>query len=112
MKANNIYLLHILIAAPIFIYIGHNPIIKEKWLQYLLIGLGALVILYHGFLFRGFEINKNLSWVHIFHIVIVGPFLLNAGLNKRLLYPLDQISLIMGYGALVNFLIKQSKLLY
>ena len=58
MDHSYIYILHILFAGPLLIYSGYigdkisiNENEKYKKLFYLLIAIGAVVVLYHSFLF-------------------------------------------------------------
>ena len=109
MDKNAIYLTHILVSAPIFIYFGHFPEIKNDWQAYCLIGLGAFVMLYHLFrLYTAWNLGF-INWVNIIHFLVVGPLLIFAGWSRNLIYPWNQIFLVLGYGVLVNFVLKMAK---
>ena len=105
MDINYIYLTHVLFSAPVFIFIGHNPEIKKDWLSYLIIGLGLVVVLYHlSRLYNSWSLGY-INWVNVIHALIIGPLLIYAGWNRNLSYPWNQIFLILGYGAMVNFIL-------
>ena len=106
MNLDYLYLTHILFSAPVFIYLGHNPEIKNDWLSYSVLGLGIIVMLYHLFKFYTAWNLGYTNWVNVIHFLVMGPLLIFAGWNRNLPYPWSQIFLVLGYGALVNFLIK------
>ena len=106
MDLKYIYLTHVLFSAPVFIYLGHNPEIKKDWLSKVIIGLGLFVVLYHLFKFYTAWNLGYVNWVNIIHALVIGPLLIFAGWNRNLLYPWSQIFLVLGYGAMVNFILK------
>ena len=107
MNRDYIHLLHILVSAPIMIYVGHDRGNGPNWLYQLVLAVGAIVLLYHAYLFFEKYMNfKMVSWVNLIHILLVAPILIYVGLMKdRVKYPFWQICLVLGYGALVNFLL-------
>ena len=106
MEPNYIYLTHVLFSAPVFIFLGHNPEIKKDWISYSVIGLGLVVVLYHLFkLYSAWNLGY-INWVNVIHGLVIGPLLIFAGWKRNLPYPWSQIFLVLGYGAMVNFLIK------
>ena len=113
MDISIIYLIHILFSAPVFIYLGYYPEIKNNYVAKGLLLLGIIIILYHAYhLYSHYTISQHISWVNIIHMICVGPLLIFAGYNKSLPHPWSQISLIMGYGALINFSMKYYKSLH
>ena len=106
MDLDYIYLTHVFFSAPIFIFLGHNPEVKKDWLAKLILGLGVVVILYHLFKFYSAWNLGYVNWVNIIHALVIGPLLIFAGWKRNLSYPWAQIFLVLGYGAMVNFILK------
>ena len=105
MDLNYLYLTHVLFSAPVFILLGHNPEIKNDWVSYAVVGLGLIVVLYHLFkLYSAWNLGY-INWVNVIHALVIGPLLIFAGWKKNLLYPWPQIFLVLGYGAMVNFIL-------
>jgi hypothetical protein len=111
MNTQNIHLLHILVSAPLMIYVGHDRGTGPKWLYQLVLVVGILTLLYHAYLAITKYTNTNyISWVNLIHVLVVAPLLIYVGLNKKnVVYPFSQICLVLGYGALVNFLLMYLK---
>mgnify|MGYP003978945813 FL=1 len=111
MNTENIHLLHILVSAPLMIYVGHDRGTGDNWLYQLVLVVGILALLYHAYLFINKYTNTNyISWVNLIHVLVVAPVLIYIGLNKKnVVYPFWQICIVLGYGALVNFLIMYLK---
>mgnify|MGYP001414075548 CR=1 FL=1 len=106
MNRELIYLMHILVFAPLFIYLGHHNTWNNKYLSNILMGLGLVIILYHSYLLAvKYQNIEYISLVNLFHILVIGPILLFIGYKNQIDYPLNQIFLILGYGSLVNFLL-------
>ena len=107
MNRDLIHLLHIIVSSPIFIYVGYDRGTGPKWLYQVVAAVGAIVLLYHAYLFADKYNNlKMVSWVNLIHILVIAPMLIYVGLNKnKVVYPFWQVCLVLGYGALVNFLI-------
>jgi len=107
MNRNYIYWIHILFSAPLFIYLGHNPVIKNNLVSQIILSVGIIVMLYHIYrLYEMYNLLKIVNWVNVIHLVLVGPLLILAGWNKSLSYPWAQLCLILGYGAIGNFCVK------
>ena len=111
MNRELIYLTHVLVSAPLFIYVGHDRGQGPQWLYYLVLAVGALVLLYHAYLLANKYNNfKIVGWVNLIHVLLVAPVLIYVGYMKdKVLYPFWQVCLILGYGALVNFLLMYLK---
>ena len=106
MNRELIYLIHILVSSPLFIYLGHYNTWDNKYLSKILIVLGLIIILYHSYLLAiKYQNIEYVSRVNLFHILVIGPILLFVGYKGQIEYPLNQILLILGYGSLVNFLL-------
>lgn len=107
MNRELIYLTHVLFSAPLFIYVGHDRGEGPLWLYHLVTTTGVIVLLYHGYLLADKYMNfKIVSWVNLIHVLLVAPILIYVGLMKdRVKYPFWQVCLVLGYGALVNFLL-------
>jgi predicted tellurium resistance membrane protein TerC len=111
MNRDFIYLTHILLSAPVFLYLGHMKGQGPEWVYHIAVVLGIIVLLYHAYLLANkYNSMKMISWVNLIHILLVAPILIYVGLNKNnVLYPFWQVCLILGYGVLVNFIIMYLK---
>jgi len=77
-----VHLFHILIVGSLFLYVGIQKYKIPKFMYSVLIALGIIIILYHGF-----KVYKKLTegfnpWINYIHILIIGPLLLYIGLNR------------------------------
>lgn len=78
-----VHLFHILIVGGLFLYVGITKLNIPEFMYPILVTLGIIIILYHGF-----KIYKKLSagmnpWVNYIHLFIIGPLLLYIGLNRE-----------------------------
>lgn len=78
-----VHLFHILIVGGLFLYVGITKLNIPEFMYPILVILGIIIILYHGF-----KIYKKLSagmnpWVNYIHLFIIGPVLLYIGLNRE-----------------------------
>ena len=74
-------LFHILIVAPLFIYIGLKRDKINNWLYTLIMYLGIIVLLFHSYKVYS-KLNGN-YWINLIHIFIVAPLLIYIGYNKQ-----------------------------
>ena len=86
-----IYLLHILIVAPIIIYIGACQSFAKcfvgNWAYSALLMIGILAIGWHILLWirnKKLGILKKYMWIHIYHIFFAGLLLLYVGYCKSM----------------------------
>ena len=93
MNFNYIYILHI-IAGLFFIYLGLNNTVKHKALYTILIVLSIVIFLYH--LYRLVtKYKNNVSYVNLFHIVLLSPLLCYIGIvNGNGVYPSNELLLV------------------
>jgi len=90
--------LHVLIIAPLFVYIGGWYATQPSWVYWLLLVMGLVVTLYHG--------QKMMAslpspwWVSVFHALVVGPVLIWLGWtgqkSPEFLYP---VMSLLGFAA-------------
>ena len=65
MNRDYIHLLHILVSAPLMIYVGHDRGNGPNWLYQLVLAVGAIVLLYHAYLFfEKYMINFSCNNLH------------------------------------------------
>lgn len=77
-------LFHILLIAPFFFYVAFQRSALPQAVYYILLGLGLLLILYHGFkAVARLRTNSPYAWVNLIHALIVGPLLLYIGAQQR-----------------------------
>lgn len=78
-----IHLFHILIVGVLFLYVGISNTNLPNFMYIVLIILGIIIILYHGFkIYKKFIDGKN-PWVNYIHIFLIGPLLVFIGLTKE-----------------------------
>lgn len=79
MNKIGLYLAHLVFAIG-FIYLVMQTEISNKIIQYLLIGIGAVIVLYHGY-----DTYKNrdnaYALINLFHTLVVGPLLIYIGIK-------------------------------
>jgi hypothetical protein len=77
-------LFHILVVAPLFLFIGFQRASTPTWLYYALLGIGLVIMVYHGFrLMARLRDNSGYAWVNIIHILFIAPLLLYIGYHKK-----------------------------
>ncbi len=79
-----IALMHILFIAPFFLYVGIQRVSVPNWTYTLLLAVGAIVFVYHGW--KSFIRVANASpyaWVNLIHVAVVAPLLLFIGFKGR-----------------------------
>lgn len=77
-------LFHLLIIVPVLLFIGFQRASTPKWLYMSLLGIGAIVFLYHGikFVIR-YQKQSSYTWVNAIHVFIVAPLLLYIGYHGK-----------------------------
>lgn len=94
-----ISLFHVLIVAPLFIYIGLKRDKIYNWLYTLIMYLGIFILFYHCY--RVYIKRNGSYWINLIHIFIVAPLLIYIGYNKqntaRKFY---ELLLMLGFAAL------------
>ena len=78
-----VHLFHILIIGGLFLYVGILKTTMPSFMYIVLIILGVVIILYHGFkIYKKLMEGKTL-WVNYIHFFYIGPLLIFIGLNKE-----------------------------
>lgn len=78
-----IHLFHILIVGSLFLYVGMKKTTIPSFMYLILMILGSIIILYHGFkAYNKLTMGLN-PWINYIHIFIIGPLLLYIGLNRE-----------------------------
>jgi len=78
-----VHLFHILIIGGLFLYVGISKTTMPSFMYIVLIILGIVIILYHGFkIYKKLIEGKN-PWVSYIHFFYIGPLLIFIGLNKE-----------------------------
>lgn len=77
-------LFHILIVAPLFLFVGFQRASTPVWLYNALLGIGMVILLYHGArLLVRLHDNSGYAWVNMIHIMFIAPLLLYIGYHKK-----------------------------
>jgi ammonia channel protein AmtB len=78
-----VHLFHIIFVGGLFLYIGIKQKNMPLFMYNIILALGIIILVYHGY--KGF--NKIMSgknaWVNLFHVLIVAPLLIYIGYNKQ-----------------------------
>ena len=83
MKDVFVHLFHILLVGGLFLYVGITKLDIPKFMYSVLVTIGIIIILYHGFkIYKKLSVGMN-PWVNYIHLFIVGPLLLYIGLNRE-----------------------------
>jgi len=83
MKDIFVHLFHILIVGGLFLYVGITKLDIPKFMYSVLVTIGIIIILYHGFkIYKKLSVGMN-PWVNYIHLFIIGPLLLYIGLNRE-----------------------------
>jgi hypothetical protein len=83
MESLYIHLFHILIVGGLFLYVGITKSSMPNFMYLVLLILGIVIILYHGFkIYKKMKEGKN-PWVNYIHFFLVGPLLIFIGFNKE-----------------------------
>lgn len=101
MKRLYVQLFHILIVGSLFLYVGIKSKNIPSFMYPILLGLGIIIILYHGYkTYIKVKDNKN-PWVNLFHIFFVGPLLIYIGYNKKTTHRAAyELLLMLGFAAI------------
>ena len=96
-----INLVHILVAGPLFIYLGgaqtfFNTTIPNMFKNFLVL-LGLVLFVYHGM--NAYKMPaRTISWLHV---LFVAPLLVWVGLTNTMPYAVNQLLVILGAGLIV-----------
>jgi hypothetical protein len=96
-----VHLFHIIIVGGLFLYVGITRDKISPYMYPILLGLGIVIILYHGYKTYNYIKADKPYWVNLIHILLVGPLLLYIGYNrentKRRYY---ELLLMLGFAAI------------
>jgi len=79
-----LHMFHVLGVVPFFFYVSIVRSTLPEFIFNLLIGLGAILIIYHGYksVLRWYS-GSTYIWVNAIHALIIGPLLLYIGIHKK-----------------------------
>ena len=107
-----LYLFHLLIIAPLFIYAGYNKNKSNHYIFLSLLVFGIINLTYHLYLlYNYYNKSKFINHINIMHILFVAPLLIYIGYfkhNTPSIY-LDYL-FIMGSGLALYFIYKLFKI--
>lgn len=92
---------HVVVVAPLLLWVGFNRAATPDWIYNLMFGLGILVLIYHGYksVARWFAASPAL-WINLMHVALVAPLLLWIGYHaKKTERPAYDMLLLLGFGA-------------
>ncbi len=79
-KNQIIQLFHIVVVFSLFIYIGITKTDIPEYLFPIILGLGAIVVLYH---FYKIFVNPDRAWLYLIHVLLIGPLLIYIGYTGK-----------------------------
>lgn len=83
MNLEIIHLFHIIFVGGLFLYIGIQQKNIPNFMYNIILAVGILILLYHGYKGINKVISGKNAWVNLFHVIIVAPLLLYIGYNKE-----------------------------
>ena len=96
-----VHLFHILFVGSLFLYVGIYRTTIPTLMYPFLLGLGVIIIFYHGFKAYNYMKQGKGYWVNLIHILLVGPLLVYIGYNRektaRLYF---ELLLMLGFAAI------------
>lgn len=103
-----IAVLHVALIVPFLLWVGFNRAATPDWVYSVLVGVGLLVMIYHGFKAVGRYFAKSpVLWINVIHVLFVAPLLLWIGYyEKKTERPAYDMLLIVAFGALGYHLYK------
>ena len=99
---------HVLISAPLFIYVGYRDGQVVDWLYPICLYLGIITLLYHAYLTAtNYQKGNSMYIVNACHVSVIAPLLIDVGIKKEnTSYPIPTLMFILGIGALVHYIKK------
>ena len=96
-----VHLLHVLIVGALFLYVGIRREKIPSFLFPVLLGLGAVVIVYHLYKIYLKARKGEAYWVNLIHVLLVGPLLVFIGMyNKKTSRKYYELLLMIGFAAI------------
>ena len=93
-------LFHLGLVVPLFLFVGYQRSDTPAWVYLSLLSVGMVVTLYHGVRLAQRYGRSVFAWVHVLHVVLVGPLLCYVGWwgrdTPRWAY---EVLLLLGFGA-------------
>jgi hypothetical protein len=75
---------HVLIIAPLLLYIGFHRAATPDWVYMSLLAIGLVVLIYHSIrLFLRLRSSSSYAWVNAIHALLVAPLLIYVGYHKK-----------------------------
>lgn len=96
-----VHLFHIFIVGLLFIYIGINRQLTNKYILQMLFYLGFIIIIYHLYkVYKYLKEDKGI-WVNLLHIFIIGPLLVYIGYkNENTSRKWFELLLMLGFASI------------
>lgn len=92
-------LFHLALVVPLFLFVGFQRSDTPRWVYMALLSIGLVVFLYHAVRLVQ-RMGSYMVWIHVIHVLVVGPLLLLLGWRgrdaPRWMY---EILLLLGFGA-------------
>lgn len=100
--------LHVAAIVPFLLWVGFSRAATPEWVYPVLVGLGLIVMLYHGFKAVGRYFAKSpVLWINLIHVFFVAPLLIWIGYyEKKTERPAYDMLLLVSFGALGYHLYK------
>lgn len=93
-------LFHLALVVPLFLFVGYQRSETPPWVYLSLLSVGVVITLYHAVRLVQRYGRSPFVWVHVLHVVLVGPLLCYVGGwgrdTPRWAY---EVLLLLGFGA-------------
>jgi hypothetical protein len=79
-----VVMFHVLLVAPLLMFVGFNRAATPEWVYNVLFGTGLLVFVYHGYKAVARLLARSpVVWVNLIHVLLVAPLLVWIGFHAK-----------------------------
>jgi hypothetical protein len=92
---------HVVVVAPLLLWVGFNRAATPDWIYNLMFGMGIIVLIYHGYKSAARWLAASPAlWINLIHVALIAPLLLWIGYHaKKTERPAYDMLLLLGFGA-------------
>ena len=103
-----IAVLHVALIVPFLLWVGFNRAATPDWVYSLLLGVGLIVLIYHGYKAVGRWFAKSpVLWINVIHVLFIAPLMIWIGYyEKKTERAAYEMLLLVAFGALGYHLYK------
>jgi hypothetical protein len=103
-----IAVLHVALIVPFLLWVGFNRAATPDWVYSVLLGVGLIVLIYHGYKAVGRWFAKSpVLWINVIHVLFIAPLMIWIGYyEKKTERAAYEMLLLVAFGALGYHLYK------